>query len=147
MTKRIPISVSDDAPPFVTATAFLAGKGAATSVNFIVDTGAFDILISMDTAIKLGANAKDLAPSRLRVSGIGGSMSPSELDGVALVFECEGRRTWDVFIDRIKVLTAKGKSKEGRMPMPDLLGRAFMEEHSMVLHWDFHEKQAYLEVP
>lgn len=147
MTMKIPISVSDDAPPFVTATAYWAGKGVATSVNFIVDTGAFDILLSMDTALKLGANLKDLKPSRLRVSGVGGSVTPYDMDGVALVFECDGHRTWDALIDRIKVMVPKRDRRGHEAAAPDLLGRAFMEEHAMALHWDFAKKEAYLEVP
>jgi len=149
MSKRIPISVSYESPPSVVARAFWPRTGSETSVNFIVDTGAFDILLSMDTVTKLGGSRNDLVPSRLRVEGVGGRVSPSEMQDVALVFECEGRQTWDVFMHRINVLTDQRHqgAKSGGAPTPNLLGRAFMEEHRMVLHWDFGTRIAYIELP
>jgi hypothetical protein len=149
MPKRIPISVSHDEPPFVVARAFCPRTGSEVSANLIVDTGAFDLLLSMDTATKLGADRSDLVPSRLMVQGVGGRISPSEMQDVALVFECEGRQTWDVFMHRVKVMTDQGhrQAKSGSTPAPNLLGRAFMEEHRMVLHWDFGTRIAYIELP
>jgi len=149
MSKRIPISASHESPPSVVARAFCPRTGLEASVNFIVDTGAFDILLSMDTVTKLGGSRNALVPSRMRVEGVGGRVSPSEMQDVALVFECEGRQTWDVFMHRIKVLTDQGRkgATGGGVPAPNLLGRAFMEEHRMVLHWDFGTRIAYIELP
>lgn len=149
MSKRIPISVSHDEPPFVAARAFCPRTGRGVSANLVVDTGAFDLLLSMDTAVKLGATSSDLAPSRLSVQGVGGRTTPSEMQDVALVFECEGRQTWDVFMRSVKVLTEHGhrQTKGAIASTPNLLGRAFMEEHRMVLHWDFGTSIAYIELP
>ena len=65
MPLRIPLRITEEEPPFVTAQAYWLRKGTKDRIDFLVDTGAWDITISEDNARTLGARLNELPRSRL----------------------------------------------------------------------------------
>jgi hypothetical protein len=144
---RIPIRTTSEELPIITAKGFWIDGGTSADLSFIVDTGASDITISEDSAVMLGARLSKLPRLRTSMRGIGGTVGTFELRNLALMFTSDAGIPWQVLLDSVHVYQNLSVNRGGKRElMPSLIGRAFMEEYSMILNWDFGKRIAYLEV-
>jgi hypothetical protein len=148
MPLRIPLRVTEEEPPFVTAQAYWLRKGTKDRIDFLVDTGAWDITISEDNARSLGARLNELPRSRLSIGGVGGKATLFEMDDVMLQFNCEGGKSRDVLLRSVQITQNPNgkKGRQGTAHIPSLLGRGFMKRNRIVLYWDFDAGIAHLDV-
>jgi hypothetical protein len=148
MPLRIPLRITEEEPPFVTAHAYWLRKGTKDRIDFLVDTGAWDITISEDNARALGARLNELPRSSLTIGGIGGRAALFDMDDVMLQFNCEGGKNWDVFLRSVRITqNPRGiRGRQGTAHVPSLLGRGFMKRNRIVLYWDFDAGLAHLDV-
>jgi len=128
-------------------------------VNFVIDTGCTDLIISGNEAIKLGADLRELEFAGW-IGGIGGKSKSYRMPRVAVVFMCENNTQWSAELEEVVVADKppperKTKTRgrlmkeewEVKILTPTLLGREFMARHGFILHWDFEKRNAYLSVP
>lgn len=140
--------MTSDELPIITAKAFWVDGGATSDLTFVVDTGASDITISEDSVMMLGARLSKLPRLKTSMRGLGGRVGTFELNNLALMFKSSTGAPWQVMLDSVSVYQNPREHRGGlREFMPSLIGRAFMEDHKMILHWDFGRRDAYLEVP
>lgn len=148
MPFRIPIHFTEEDPPFVTATVFLPEKGTMAKADFLVDTGASDLFLSEVCTNELGVQLKAIRRSRLSFGGAGGRVGTFEIENLALIIPTEGEVSWEVHLDSAHVIQNPVRKKgEIIIGIPNLIGRAFMQRHGLILHMDFGRRLAYLEAP
>jgi hypothetical protein len=144
----VPVRISGDAPPYITAEVYCALSKVSGPVQFIVDTGAFDTTLSEDDAANIGADVDDLPESESMIVGVGGTVKSFDMEGVSVTFFGVGGQTRTVALDAMRVMEnpAKRLDNDEQTFVPSLLGRRFMEEHGFTLFWDFPRRVAVLEI-
>jgi hypothetical protein len=132
----------------VTAQAYWLRKGTKDRIDFLVDTGAWNITISEDSARALGARLHELPRSRLTIGGVGGRAALFDMYEVMLQFKCEGGSSWDVLLPSVQVTqNPRGvKGRQGTAHVPSLLGRGFMKRNRIAIFWDFDAGLVHLDV-
>jgi len=83
---RTPILFERGRPPYILARAKWDVTGLSYWIGFVVDTGAFDITLSMTDVDNLGADKDRLDESRSPVFGIGGGVRTYDMKGVTVSF-------------------------------------------------------------
>lgn len=145
---RIPIFYDRSSLPYVRAQIRWDLTGARASVNLVVDTGAYDLTISMwDLQILEGARDR-LSRSDFQVSGLGGPADTFRMKGLSIVFIEGGPGEAKFLLDDAVVLDDSKPACDTGHPLqiPSLLGRKFMEDHGFILHWDFARRIAYIDM-
>lgn len=145
---RIPIMYDRSRPPYVKAQVRWDMTGASASVNLVVDTGAFDITLSMWDVQALEVARGRLESSQFPVSGIGGAADTFVMKGVSIAFVGSGIQDAVFRLGDVNVLDDSGLTSGRGLPLriPSLLGRKFMEDHGFILHWDFARRIAYIDI-
>jgi|APIni6443716594_1056825.scaffolds.fasta_scaffold30216_2 hypothetical protein len=149
MRARIPVWFGTARPPFVPATLHWHVTESRATVNFVVDTGAFDIILSEDDAEDLGVDMGRLRPSKTPIGVIGGTVPSYDLHGISVAFTCDKGRTHTFGLRCMRVMA----NKSGRRGGPgggeacSLLGRRFLQDNDFSLHWEFGKEKAHLGAP
>lgn len=149
MLARIPVCFGPEMPPFVPATLRWHVIESQTTVNFIVDTGAFDIILSQGDAENLGVDMRRLRPSNTPIGVIGGAVPSYDLHGISVAFKCDKGRTHTFALRSMRVMADKsrGRGGSGGDETCSLLGRRFLRANDFSLRWRFGKNLAHLDVP
>lgn len=145
---RIPIIYDRERPPHVLATVSWDLTGTSAPVDLVVDTGAFDIVLSLADVAVLGAEMDRLDPAQAPVRGVGGAAGTFDLRGVSVAFMGDGLEEAEFDLGTTKVMGAPERSlgHAPTPPMPSLLGRKFMEDNGFILFWDFGRRIAFIDI-
>jgi hypothetical protein len=145
---RVPILFERGRPPYIFARAKWDVTGLSYWIGFVVDTGAFDITLSMIDVDNLGADKDRLDESRSPVFGIGGGVRTYDMKGVTVSFTGDNLKEMAFDMPTVRVLhVGRGTGRtDGSYAIPSILGRKFMEDHGFTLHWDFSRKIAYVDI-
>lgn len=145
---RIPIFYDRSSLPYVRAQIRWDLTGARAPVNLVVDTGAYDLTISMWDLQVLDGARESLSPSDSPVSGIGGPADTFVMKGLSVVFAESGAQEAEFLLDDVAVLDDSRSPRGTGLPLriPSLLGRRFMEENGFILHWDFARRIAHIDI-
>ena len=146
---RIQIFCERDRPPYVSANVRWEETGIVVPVDFVVDTGAFDMTISEEDAMRLGASIADLGAPASPITGIGGTVRSFVMRGVSIAFAGEDAYGKGVELDSVRVMEGPRTGTRRRRTgfVPSILGRRFMELNGFLLHWDFGRRIARFDVP
>jgi hypothetical protein len=145
---RIPILFERGRPPYILARAKWDVTGLSYWIGFVVDTGAFDITLSMTDVDNLGADKDRLDESRSPVFGIGGGVRTYDMKGVTVSFTGDDLKEVAFDMPTVRVLhVGRGTGRMGgSYGIPSILGRKFMEDNGFTLHWDFTRRIAHIDI-
>lgn len=145
---RVPIIYDRSSPPYIKAEVRWDLADSSIPVRLVVDTGAFDITLSMRDVRGLEASRDSLEPSATPVSGIGGDADTFDMRGVSIILFGSDSRETIIGLDGVRVLddSRPADGSGHRMRIPSLLGRKFMEDHGFTLHWNFARRIAYIDI-
>jgi len=146
MRASIPICFREGYPPFVPATLHWHAIESRVTVNLVVDTGAFDIVLSDEDVSTLGVDIDRLRPSKTPIGGVGGTVPSYDLHGVSVSFTCDLGKTHAFGLRTLRVMETRrlpGVKKEGGL---SLLGRRFLQDSGFSLYWNFGRERARLSV-
>lgn len=134
------IGIGKESGPFFIPAAIIPEQlNKVGFVNFIVDTGADESIISYADAVRIGIDFSILK-ERTMSYGIGGGISAHLLKNVMLLFETDDPKNpvYPIKLDRIEVLP-----EQSGLYLPSILGIDVLSKFS--LHFDNKSKLMYLE--
>jgi len=146
---RIPIVYDRVRPPYIRGEVRWDRTGRTTLLDLVVDTGADDTVLSLQDLKRIGATRDRLGRARSPLFGVGGPVEALVMRWAVLVFRGTGSQDAVFDLDSVLVMDDEGRMGGSGPPyrVPSLIGRRFMEDRDIVLHWDFATKLAHLEVP
>jgi hypothetical protein len=133
-------------------------EGARGPVNFYLDTGSSDVIMGENDAKRIGVSLVNLPHTPKPVSGWGGSTTAFLLKKVCIFLkDVDGRMEQfevpEVIVgrnpksERVKSKGMQRFVEKRTIPIPSVIGRSFLRDHSLIAYVDVKNGEIYIQGP
>ncbi len=120
-------------------------------VNFLLDTGAGEVVIGEDDLIKLGIDLRSLPPDRSRIAGWGGTTEAYSIEGAFMILVDDRGQSQAFEVGRTvcganprDVLRKKRVVRTRTVSIPSVIGRNFLRRHGLIAHIDLAREDVFI---